>query len=135
MIELLKSKRFGLILQLAYRFYNFVFDYAPYIVPLLILAFKVAQWWYSESGNAGPAKQVPPPPQPPDVTNGEISLPANRRICPICEDVRSNAAVLSSSGFVFCYPCIHSYVSEQARCPVTSLPSSVDQIRKIYEST
>ena len=124
---------FGFLVRLLYRLYNTMFDYSPYLLPFLIFAFKFAEWWYSE--NAGnQSKPIPAPPQPPRISERGVSLPLDKRACPLCLDTRTNAAVLSSSGFVFCYPCIHTHVTENANCPVTLLPARIEQIRKIYES-
>jgi len=123
----------GFLIRILYRVYNFTLDYSPHLLPFLIFAFKFAEWWYSESGN-GQTKPIPQPPKPPNVSENGISLPSDKTLCPICVDKRVNPAALSCSGFVFCYKCIHEHIIEYSRCPVTLLPASVEQIRKIYES-
>ena len=55
----------GLVARTVYRMYNFFFDYSPYLLPVLIIAFKLAEWWYSMDNGTSSAKPVPPPPQPP----------------------------------------------------------------------
>ena len=125
----------GWMIRVLYRVYNFTFDYSPHFLPFLIFAFKFAEWWYSDNGAGGQTKPVPPPPRPPKVSEHGISLPSDKTLCPICVDTRVNPAALSCSGFVFCYKCIHEYITEHSRCPVTLLPASLEQIRKVYEST
>jgi hypothetical protein len=41
---------------------------------------------------------------------------------------------VSASGYAFCYPCIFRHVQQHQRCPITLIPMSVEQIRKIYEA-
>ncbi|EEB08185.1 ubiquitin-protein ligase E3 [Schizosaccharomyces japonicus yFS275] len=41
--------------------------------------------------------------------------------CRICGSIIQNPAVLTT-GFVFCYPCIQGWVSENQCCPVTRVP-------------
>jgi len=52
--------------------------------------------------------------------------------CPICKRLRNNDTVLSSSGYVFCYPCIYAFVNSEGHCPVTSIPSTTEQLIRIY---
>ena len=124
----------GLFVRVIYRLYNGIFDYSPYFLPFLIFAFKFAEWWYSENGTTQ-STPIPPPPHPAEPSERGVSLPLDKKSCPLCVDTRTNPAALSCSGFVFCYPCIHNYVQENSRCPVTLLPATVEQIRKIYESS
>ena len=60
-------------------------------------------------------------------------MPQDPSKCPLCKKQRLNPAALNS-GFVFCYTCIHSYVSKAQQCPITKRPTSLDAIRKIYTS-
>ncbi|KAF3847048.1 hypothetical protein F7725_004126 [Dissostichus mawsoni] len=78
----------------------------------------------------------PPPPlhlkwDPSANQSAEIEPSANR-MCPLCRRVRSNSTVLSTSGFVFCYRCIFSFVKNQRRCPVSGFPSEPQHLIKIY---
>lgn len=124
----------GLMVRVLYRLYNTLFDYSPYFLPFLVFAFKFAEW-YSQTAAVTQTKPIPSPPPPPSIgQRGDFTLPLDKTICPICGDARTNPAALSCSGFVFCYPCIHSYVEEHSRCPITSLPSRLLDIRRIYES-
>ena len=46
------------------------------------------------------------------VAKDGIPLPPDRTICPLCSQKRANPSVVTVSGFVFCYACIHKYVSQ-----------------------
>uniref|UniRef100_A0A1I8BED3 Peroxisome assembly protein 12 n=1 Tax=Meloidogyne hapla TaxID=6305 RepID=A0A1I8BED3_MELHA len=52
--------------------------------------------------------------------------------CPICRQKRNDEAVLSISGYIFCYSCIYKFIILNGRCPVTSLPATTNEIIKIY---
>lgn len=53
--------------------------------------------------------------------------------CPICKKPITNAAVLSTSGVLGCYPCLQQYVRERHVCPVTHKATSPEQIRRVFE--
>ena len=135
--------------------WHFLLDYAPYILPLSVFLFRFLEWWYTENRLPPPSVPTPPPPSAPKVLPyltlsppnnkgvltrfatfqsavGGIKLPTNKRLCPICNKERTNPAMIPS-GFVFCYPCIFNYIESHNTCPVTLLPVTVDQVRKIYE--
>lgn len=104
------------------------------------------EWWYS-SDNQSTVKALtslpaPPPPlhlrQEQDSSsssanhNKETQLDSDSRNCPLCQKLHTNATVLSTSGFVFCYRCIYMYVKANRRCPVTGYPSEPQHLIKIY---
>lgn len=99
------------------------------------------EWWYS-SDNQSSTKDlislpVPPPPlhlQQEQDTQDSPPGPgiSNNRKCPLCQGLRTNATVLSTSGFVFCYRCIYTYVKVNHRCPVTGYPSELQHLIKVY---
>lgn len=85
------------------------------------------EWWYtSDTKSTFTAFPTPPPPKNVYKTNFPHS------VCPVCGNKRTNDTALSSSGFVFCYPCIHNYVKEHGCCPVTGLPSNFHNLVKLY---
>jgi peroxin-12 len=53
--------------------------------------------------------------------------------CPLCHARPRVQPAASSSGFVFCYKCILSYVRRHATCPVTKQPCSESRIVRLYE--
>ncbi|XP_073351415.1 peroxisome assembly protein 12 [Pagrus major] len=107
------------------------------------------EWWYS-SDNQSTVKtltSLPAPPPPVHLQqehSGQDSSPissnedkdtqlsSDRIKCPLCRRLRTNATVLSTSGFVFCYRCIYTYVKANRRCPLTSYPTELQHLIKIY---
>jgi len=103
-------------------------------LPLAAFGYRSLEWWYSMPqsvlGGGGAGDAVPPAPEAPALVAG-VTVPAGER-CPLCGRARTNAAVLAASGFAFCYPCIVHYVREHGRCPVTGLPATEPQIRRLF---
>ncbi|KHN71184.1 Putative peroxisome assembly protein 12 [Toxocara canis] len=52
--------------------------------------------------------------------------------CPICLRHRHNDTVLNVSGYVFCYECISDFVRRERKCPVTSLPATMNNLIQIF---
>jgi peroxin-12 len=107
-------------------------DYSKYILPMGIFIFKFLEWWYTENRFVTTQQPIPSPPEPPKRATGGLEVPADKRICAICQKVRTNPA-MASSGFIYCYPCIVKYVQKYQRCPITFIPCTEQQIRKIYD--
>ncbi|GER46219.1 peroxisome assembly protein 12 [Striga asiatica] len=121
----------GGLLSCAYA----VLDYAQTGLIAAVFFFKMMEWWYqsAEERMSAPTVYPPPPPPPaPKVAEEGIPLPPDRTICPLCLQKRTNPSVLAVSGFVFCYTCIFKYASQYKRCPITLMPSTVDQIRRLF---
>eukprot|EP00933_Yihiella_yeosuensis_P041996 TRINITY_DN36432_c1_g1_i1.p1 TRINITY_DN36432_c1_g1~~TRINITY_DN36432_c1_g1_i1.p1 ORF type:complete len:370 (+),score=56.58 TRINITY_DN36432_c1_g1_i1:91-1200(+) len=117
-------------------------------------------WWYQREHLLQPYRQRKAPPPPPlrppyqDVSHHGVAdvsleakeqdegtastrlvlLPQDRRVCPLCHRIRRNPAI-SSSGHVFCYPCLVPHVQRFGICPVTGLPMTVEQVRRLRESS
>ncbi|KAM9843021.1 peroxisome assembly protein 12 [Aulostomus maculatus] len=96
------------------------------------------EWWYS-SDNQSTAKaltSLPAPPPPLHLQSSSVpadcSEDSGSANCPLCRRLHANATVLSTSGFVFCYRCIYTYVKANHRCPVTGYPSELQHLIKIY---
>ncbi|KAL1425174.1 hypothetical protein MTO96_019333 [Rhipicephalus appendiculatus] len=90
-------------------------------------------WWNSQ--RKGSLVAEPPVPAPPladeQSQQGEESQSLMRRgHCPLClNEIAARAAVLTTSGYVFCYDCIRSHLSSgRTTCPVTGYPSSHDNV-------
>ncbi|CAM6092311.1 unnamed protein product [Calypogeia fissa] len=112
-----------------------VLDYAQSGLIAAVFIFKMVEWWYqsAEQRVSAPAIYPPPPaPPPPKVAKNGIPLPADRTICPLCLQKRTNPSMAAVSGYVFCYPCIFNYITQYKRCPVTLIPAAEDQIRRLY---
>lgn len=105
-------------------------------LPVVVFFLKFIDWWYS-SDNKGAVQSVmqlpvpPPPPQPKPAQHGN-QLPPHPAQCPLCKKVCTNPTALSSSGYVFCYPCIYKYLNQHGCCPVTHLPSASKQLVRLY---
>ncbi|NXS53393.1 PEX12 protein, partial [Brachypteracias leptosomus] len=93
-------------------------------------------WWYSsenqETIKSLRALPTPPPPVHLDPRAASATLPRLRTLCPLCCRVRVNATVLATSGFVFCYRCIHAHVKSHQCCPVTGYPTQLQHLVKLY---
>ncbi|KAK1307708.1 Peroxisome biogenesis protein 12 [Acorus calamus] len=110
-------------------------DYAQSGLIAAVFFFKMMEWWYQSAEERMSAPTVyppPPPPLPPKVAEDGIPLPPDRTLCPLCTQKRVNPSVVTVSGFAFCYPCIFKYISQYKRCPVTLMPATVDQIRRLF---
>jgi len=108
-------------------------DYAKYILPLTIFFFRFFEWWYAENRVQARSLPIPAPPDPPKIPSiSSVAVPTDKNICPLCNKTRSNTA-MTTSGYVFCYRCIKNYIDEYKRCPITHTPTTIDQLRKIYE--
>lgn len=101
-----------------------------------VLAFKLAEWWFSADTQKAMAPDtklpVPPPPPPLPLAFGGVPLPLNKRLCPLCNKTRKNAALCAPSGLAFCYPCIFGALQATGRCPVTGVPCSEAELWRLF---
>ncbi|CAA7041135.1 unnamed protein product [Microthlaspi erraticum] len=124
----------GALLSCSYA----VLDYAQTGLIAAVFIFKMMEWWYqsAEERLSAPTVYPPPPPPPaPKVAKEGIPLPPDSSLCALCLQKRANPSVVTVSGFVFCYACVFKYVTKYKRCPVTLIPASVDQIRRLFHDT
>ncbi|XP_038231932.1 peroxisome assembly protein 12 [Dermochelys coriacea] len=93
-------------------------------------------WWYStenqETIKSLTALPTPPPPVHLDHGTGSPLLPKLKTMCPLCRKIRANETVLSTSGFVFCYRCVYTYVKSHQRCPITGYATELQHLVKLY---
>ncbi|KAM9118042.1 peroxisome assembly protein 12 [Pangshura tecta] len=93
-------------------------------------------WWYSsenqETIKSLTALPTPPPPVHLDHSTGSPLLPKLKTVCPLCRKIRANDTVLSTSGFVFCYRCVYTYVKSHQRCPITGYATELQHLVKLY---
>lgn len=82
-------------------------------------------WWHSDESKRKLTRL--PVPKPPHINTGTIQ-------CPICLRKRKNEVVLLTSGYVFCYLCIKDYLDKKGMCPITNLPSSANNLLRIYST-
>lgn len=53
----------------------------------------------------------------------------------LLRQARTNPAMTTVSGYAFCYPCIFTHVEQHGRCPITHIPTTVETVRRLYQST
>lgn len=112
-------------------------DHTRNALILSVFAFKLLEWWYTSAEEKLGAQQAlppPPPPPPPKPSPDGLQLPDDPTFCPVCRKKRTNPAMAAVSGYVYCYPCIFGSIDQHGCCPVTRLPATVDQIRRLYQS-
>lgn len=87
-------------------------------------------WWNSQRKGSLIAEPPVPPPPKPDEHSEDAEGSVGRGVCPLCMgEIGAQAAVLTTSGYVFCYDCIRTHLSSgRATCPVTGYPSSQDNV-------
>lgn len=124
---------------------NYTLESLKVALPASIFIFKFLEWWYSASnirhfrhfGNSDQSQDlfIKPPvslkPHPNGVLNENGKLrPVKKGHCPICRSTLVNSTAFPS-GWVCCYKCAHSHVTEFERCPVTWYPTMLADLRKI----
>lgn len=100
----------------------------PFILAIFLL-YKVFNWYYSGRSNKVSVegdRQVSAP------FVGEANK-SHKGMCPVCGRKIVNPAMLSSSGYVFCYGCVANEVKTNRRCPITGVPSSENNIHTLYQ--
>eukprot|EP00048_Salpingoeca_helianthica_P006324 m.97297 g.97297 ORF g.97297 m.97297 type:complete len:350 (+) comp13972_c0_seq6:101-1150(+) len=118
-------------------------------LPASVFFLTFLEWWYStEHLRPAPRMPVPPYPAPPALglaaalarpvpgslpPSAAAVVPAGQ--CGVCKTPFRNPALLATSGYVFCYSCIHDVVSETGQCPLTHLPSSVSHLIRLYHES
>jgi len=123
------------------------FESLKVLLPGSIFCFKFLEWWYSSSNTSRYRPSLsdfngtefppilPPVPLKPQVggvlgDGTSLTKPVAKGHCPLCRSRLANATA-APSGWVYCYKCIHSYVVEFQRCPVTLFPTNLTNLRKI----
>jgi len=132
-INFVKNWYFSKIFIQIVKVLDSILDSSKYILPGSIFLFKSLEWWYSENRISAPSLPIPAPPTPAKRAPGGLAIPQDKTVCPLCLKKRTNPTICGS-GFVFCYPCIFSYVGEHNKCPITFLPATNETLRKIYET-
>lgn len=61
----------------------------------------------------------------------KINSSADNSVCTLCNKSKQHPTVISSTGFVFCFDCVHDYVKVFKRCPITYYPVTVDNLIKL----
>uniref|UniRef100_A0A8D8PTI0 Peroxisome assembly protein 12 n=1 Tax=Cacopsylla melanoneura TaxID=428564 RepID=A0A8D8PTI0_9HEMI len=58
--------------------------------------------------------------------------PVPNNVCPVCRKRFRIPTVLATSGYVFCFQCIAERVQTSPRCPLTGIPSSIEDLIQVY---
>ena len=99
--------------------------------------FKFLEWYYAPSNASRRERMlrsqgqfVPPPPTMP--VSGLTPLRQDIRMgaCSLCRRPRRNPAA-TPSGIVYCYACIVPYVRQNGRDPISGIPCSESEIRRL----
>ncbi|WAQ87381.1 hypothetical protein PtA15_8A285 [Puccinia triticina] len=123
------------------------FESLKVLLPGSIFFFKFLEWWYSSSDTSRYRPSLSdsdgtqfPPIQPPAALKPQakgilgdgkaLTKPIAKGHCPLCRTKLANPTAVPS-GWVYCYKCIHPYVVEFQRCPVTLFPTNLTNLRKI----
>uniref|UniRef100_A0A1B6K936 Peroxisome assembly protein 12 n=1 Tax=Graphocephala atropunctata TaxID=36148 RepID=A0A1B6K936_9HEMI len=85
------------------------------------------QWYHSDQLSHDKVSSfIPPPPEVAEVDG------SNSAVCPVCKEPCKIETVLMTSGYVFCYRCVREAVISNQKCPVTNLPTSLDELVRLY---
>lgn len=113
---------------------------------LLFLGFRLLELtnagaWGGGAGRglAGPSAAEDLATPPPPVWGADVAAAPGVEVpqpgvCPVCGRTVANAAVCVVSGVVGCYPCLQNYARDHGACPLTARKTTVESIRRIYES-
>ncbi|KDD72178.1 hypothetical protein H632_c3745p0, partial [Helicosporidium sp. ATCC 50920] len=130
----LAGRRLGGLRAVLLRLAHLVGDHSRTSLVAAVFAFKLLEWWYGSGERAlsdrGP-KPVPPPPPALVPAKGGLPVPEDPALCALCRKPRTNPTLLATSGYVFCYACIHDAIRDR-RCPVTFVPGSVDDLWRLF---
>jgi peroxin-12 len=92
----------------------------------------------NKTGSSTDMKLIEPPKMSEHILK-KLNLNNNKNdfnlICPLCNSIRTNDCALSTSGFVFCYPCIFKFINKNRCCPITKTPSNLNNLVRIYKNS
>ncbi|RDD39944.1 Peroxisome assembly protein 12 [Trichoplax sp. H2] len=131
------SSLWGKTMRVISTIFSFILKGLTSSLPVLAFCLKIVEWWYSEENTTRSSSTfadlpIPPPPDKPKTAPNGIRPPINTAECALCNQGITNATALSTSGYVFCYPCIYQYLKQSGKCPITHLPTGIQQLVKIY---
>ncbi|KAI9140735.1 Pex12 amino terminal region-domain-containing protein [Paraphysoderma sedebokerense] len=113
-------------------------DFLKILLPMSLFFFKFLEWWYNTDYSRQQKRQEPIP-KPPELAPPHpkgLPLPQSDNTtsatCPICQKPVTNPTA-TTSGYVFCYPCIFKYVEKENKCPVTWESCTVEELRRLYD--
>ncbi len=111
--------------------WNTIVDLSSYTIPVAVFVFRLLDWWHVEGERSVQTRLAVPPYPPRGAQSGKIGLQEDRTLCALCMQPRTNPA-LSRGGYAFCYHCLHGFVQNQGSCPVSGIPMTASDIRRVY---
>jgi peroxin-12 len=91
-------------------------------------------YYYAREGSVtGNLIRLPKPPAPHSSLYSRVKVNRLKDFCLLCNERRENDTVLSTSGYIYCYPCIKAFVARNKKCPATGIPSSQEHLIRLYQ--
>lgn len=84
--------------------------------------------WYYSNQNEQKLSALPIPKPP----NRDENFNKLDNKCPVCNKKRKIETALITSGEVFCFKCIKSVLDSTGKCPVSGIPSTINDLVRIY---
>ena len=120
----------------ALRAGHFALDHAQGGLMAAVVGFKLLEWWYGSAEDAVFRDRSHPPPPPPPRTaphpRARCAVPRDPALCPLCRRRCSQPAVVRTSGWVFCHPCVVDEVRRFGRCPVTLAAAAEGDVVRLF---
>jgi len=120
----------------ALRAGHFALDHAQGGLMAAVVGFKLLEWWYGSAEDAVFRDRSHPPPPPPPRTaphpRARCAVPRDPARCPLCRRRCSQPAVVRTSGWVFCHPCVVDEVRRFGRCPVTLAAAAEGDVVRLF---
>lgn len=104
-------------------------DAIKYILPISLAMFRFMEWWGSKDFKPVHVP-IPPPIAPINLITNQDTVKVRQGKCSICASTIVNPAMIST-GYVFCYSCIHTHLDIAGQCPISGMRVG-SVIRKIY---
>lgn len=120
---------------MALRAGHFALDHAQGGLMAAVVGFKLLEWWYGAAEDAVFRDRSHPPPPPPPRTAPHprgCAVPRDPARCPLCRRRCSQPAVVRTSGWVFCHPCVADEVRRFGRCPVTLAAAAEGDVVRLF---
>eukprot|EP00042_Codosiga_hollandica_P029054 m.157540 g.157540 ORF g.157540 m.157540 type:complete len:353 (+) comp52960_c0_seq4:21-1079(+) len=126
-------QRASVVLRVILRGVFAVRTLSGYAFPMVLFVLSFLEWWSANSDKFRPNVYVPPPPTYAPRASGGVAIPQQNGICPLCSRPCVAPAVISSSGYSYCYACAHAHIKAHGCCPITLTPCSLSQLVRLYQ--
>ena len=92
---------------------------------------QLMQWLHANKQSFIPVATFnpPPPPEKAGLAGKHCSIPVDPLLCPLCKLNRANPTTITT-GYVFCFKCIDTFVKQHHCCPITA--QEVSEVRRVY---